>query len=398
MPPTINIATSLDENYAIGSLVMIKSLLVNLDRSTKINLFLFEDNLDEETKLFLERTWTDRSICITWLCPQTEGRLDNVRMGGYAGVQATYYRLFIGDLLPANVNRVIYLDADLVIDHDISELWRLDVSDCVLRAVQDGITPYAQCALPHMPDDVDATALIPYFNAGLMLINLENWRRENIGDRALAAARTYQRAFRYWDQDALNYCLIGRWENLSPCWNRATLWDAVPDDSYFPYSAEQLVAARKSPRVIHCLCYPKHWHFPGSTQAESRFFHYLDMTALHGWRPRATRFEHMVETLARRHRTCVQLLSMVRKAAKAHRAPARYVPYVFCQFFRYPWTILSVPLHILLSPMHYRGRRVTESIFGRLRKQAPRIADIARKFRDENAVSSKHRCMAANSP
>jgi lipopolysaccharide biosynthesis glycosyltransferase len=129
--------------------------------------------------------------------------------------RATYYRLGLPKILPASIGRVIYLDCDLIVKRDIGDLWSRDLHDYAVGAVYDSGA------------DVDAFAarwgLDPapgaYLNAGVLLIDLNQVRKEGIFDAALEFLKANRAELPFMDQDALNYVLWRNWLRLEPEWN-----------------------------------------------------------------------------------------------------------------------------------------------------------------------------------
>ena len=87
----------------------------------------------------------------------------------------TYTRLWIADLFPEDVDKVLYLDSDIIVAGDIGALWRTEMGDAVLGAVT--IPGSTRCAAFDIPESYG------YFNSGVLLVNLARWR----GDRRISA-------------------------------------------------------------------------------------------------------------------------------------------------------------------------------------------------------------------
>jgi lipopolysaccharide biosynthesis glycosyltransferase len=135
-----------------------------------------------------------------------------------------YARLLIAELLPRSWDRVIYLDSDTIARHPLSDLWTVDLAGAILGAVRDDYVPTISSpyGLPTWQQhglDPD----LPYFNSGVLLIDLAAWRRHRIGEQALRylADATEIRLF---DQDALNAVIAGRWRQLDIVWNVTGYW------------------------------------------------------------------------------------------------------------------------------------------------------------------------------
>ena len=119
---------------------------------------------------------------------------------------ATFYRLFIPKIFPPDVDKIIYLDSDLIINLDIRELWRLELDDKILAAVTEisnganAQKTFALCREGHVKAG-------DYFNTGVLIVNLNLLlTNENTLYRAINFVSENPRFAAYFDQDILNLC------------------------------------------------------------------------------------------------------------------------------------------------------------------------------------------------
>ncbi len=201
---------------------------------------------------------------------------------------ATAHRLFMGDLLPAECSRVLYLDADLVALDSLVPLWGLALDGHAAGAVRDATWPwvgasrgdFAYRALGHPPD-------LPYFNTGVLLIALEQWRELEIGPRTIALLE--QERFANADNTALNITLAADWQRLHPRWNlqEAHLLEAGCL-AWVAENSDELTAAIQDPAIVHFNngSMGKPWDWGCTHPLRERWFELLDRTAWAGWRPR----------------------------------------------------------------------------------------------------------------
>src|SRR5262249_12481987 len=109
-----------------------------------------------------------------------EASLSEVKIDGHIS-SAAYHRLLVERLLPLSIKTALYLDSDIIINDDISDLLHLDVSGHVLAAVPD-----AWCDRNKIVrSKIQLKESARYFNSGVLLLNLEIFRSEQIGLRAL---------------------------------------------------------------------------------------------------------------------------------------------------------------------------------------------------------------------
>ena len=128
---------------------------------------------------------------------------------------ANYARLLLPEMVAGEDDRLLYLDCDMLVLASLRSLATVDMEGQALAVVREpdtGNHPAVDGRLPH-------PAEIPYFNAGLLLIDLDTWRREDLTRRTFAFIETHQSRLRFAEQDALNCVTAGRWKALDPAWN-----------------------------------------------------------------------------------------------------------------------------------------------------------------------------------
>jgi lipopolysaccharide biosynthesis glycosyltransferase len=131
---------------------------------------------------------------------------------GYHLNRTTYARLLMGDLLPESVQRIIYLDCDVICTAELSALWRLGDAIPVLAGVIDRLGDVWKSRLG-LPGDAS------YVNCGVLLINLKAWRERRLGREILDWIGRNPTRLTLADQDAINVCLLGAITPLPDCWN-----------------------------------------------------------------------------------------------------------------------------------------------------------------------------------
>lgn len=146
---------------------------------------------------------------------------DSIKDLGFKGYNlAALRRLELPDLLPDN-HRVIYLDADTIVQDDLSELWDETQGDGAIWARQDWMFPDA--SHPYLEERRRWLGMRPgdpYFNSGVLVLDLDVWRKEDLSARVMTFLRANGAYCPWPDQDALNAVFRGRWNPLSARWNR----------------------------------------------------------------------------------------------------------------------------------------------------------------------------------
>lgn len=182
----------------------------------------------------------------------------------------TWTRLWVEEFFPVEVERVLYLDGDTVVLGDISPLWDVDLDGALLGTVD---IPGAQRGVGHLglrPED-------GYFNAGVLLIDLKQWRETRAMDTVLSYVDAHlEQMERDVDQEALNACFHARKKRLDHKWN--VVWTFFWDPTALPLTPGELDEVYRDARIIHFNNHPKPWSYFCYHPRRTEYEKYLRMT------------------------------------------------------------------------------------------------------------------------
>ncbi len=278
--PPIIIAAACDRKYAPPLTVMLKSLLANAAGARRFIVYVLSDGLGPVVRTTIRSSLSDRRAEIRFV-EIDQKPLQDLKLSHHAS-PAVYYRLLLQTAVPEEIDRLIYLDSDLIVNADLQALWEMEFHGKTLLAVQeqsrDAQTVSAAGALPSYLD-LGLPPDAKYFNSGVMLIDLKKWRDTDVSGRVLAYLRNYRSKVLWWDQDALNAVLAGDWGELDHRWNLLTQtftnprWDDGPVKDRRAY--ETLV---RHPFILHFNTGNKPWDRGNRHPRRELFFHYLSLT------------------------------------------------------------------------------------------------------------------------
>jgi len=253
----IPIFFSTDDNYLPYLDVAISSLIANASEEYEYRMIVMNTGLSEENVRRVKRHekagFTIDFVNISEEVERIKSRLKDV----YHFSVVTYYRLFIASLFP-QYDKVVYLDCDLVVLGDISELYRVELGDNILAAAPEQFVQntrefrlYAEKALGVDPDG--------YVNAGVLLMNLKEFRKNQIEEKFIRLITEYDFDLLDPDQAYLNYLCLGKMHVLPNGWNK----EPMP------------LACEGEKNIVHYALYKKPWQYDDVMDGE-HFWYYAE--------------------------------------------------------------------------------------------------------------------------
>lgn len=236
----MEIVCATDGHYLRHVVAMLESLWLH-NPSPDLRVYLIFDSVEPE-ELGKAASHLRQRLPHLCLLQASSQSLDGFPVNGHATV-ATYFRLLLPELLPHAVERVIFVDADTVVTASLSELWDIPLQDRMLAAVPE----HRLSCHDH------GYRFGEYFNAGVMLIDLDRWRRSELLSRGREFAIQHPDRLRHWDQDILNHVFAGQWLPLADRWNACPhLFGLTPGYDIAVYgrtpAEEEAIAA---PGIVH---------------------------------------------------------------------------------------------------------------------------------------------------
>lgn len=211
---------ALDDNYVPFFAVAIKSLITNASKNYFYNVHLLNDGISEENKLRLKEYQTENSRFIfddvSGYVDKIKSRLKDVLRDYYT--TSIFYRLFIAALYP-DYEKAIYLDCDIVVKGDISKLYSIDLGDKIFGAVPDDVIASHPVFRNYAERGV-GVKYDRYFNSGVLLMNLNAYRKEKIQEKFVFYLIRYNFAAAAPDQDYLNALCKDKVLYLERGWDR----------------------------------------------------------------------------------------------------------------------------------------------------------------------------------
>ena len=191
--------------------------------------------------------------------------------------RASYFRLDIANILSESVERIIYLDCDLLVYADIAEMWNIDMQGKPVAATCDlGIMASGRIR-KQKHKQIGLSFDAPYFNAGVLMMDLKKWREGNYAADIIKLASENQ--FSNHDQDALNKFFMYNWQEIP------LKWDVIPPVFNLftkiltkPDLRKKAIEAKLNPAIFHYAGGYKPWEYKVYTGFNEEYYKYLAMT------------------------------------------------------------------------------------------------------------------------
>ena len=254
----MDIVFSTDTHYIMPTGVMMTSVCIN-NKDTDITFHaLIDESVTNKQRQQLEDVIADNSrhhIAYYIMNASQFAMLPKLGEVKLHITQATYYRLFLTEILPADIEKVLYLDGDIVVTGSLSELWNTNLDDCAVGGVADMSEAIQEYSRLGYPSDYG------YFNAGVLLISLRYWRENEIVDTFRKIMVETPERIKFHDQDVLNISFFNSKKQLSLKYNvqngflyKKEFWQ-IDCQKY----EQSVMEAVRQPVIIHYSARIKPW-------------------------------------------------------------------------------------------------------------------------------------------
>lgn len=233
-PNEVHIAYAADDRFAEILGVSLVSLYENSRDVDSINVYILDSGITEEKKEKIKQVCQDynRSLPM-WIRGFNISKVLSIEVDVDRGSLSQYARLFISSNIPENIARVLYLDCDIMIRKSIRELWNLNLHDKTIGVLMDAFSKHYRANINLQPNDI-------MFNSGVMLIDLEKWRKQKVEEKLLNIISQKKGKIQQGDQGALNAVLTHETYCFEPRFNSVTI--------YFDFNYKEMMIYRKPPR------------------------------------------------------------------------------------------------------------------------------------------------------
>lgn len=254
----VPIFTATDDNYVPFLAVTLQSMLENASANYKYVIKILNSGINADNVAKIKK-YERNNVSIEFV--DIRKSLEELGLRLHTCIyytQVTYYRLFIPTLYP-QFDKALYLDPDIVVRGDISKLFNINIGNNLVGATSDEFVMNYKRILDYPTIGLGLDRLQDYFNAGILIMNLKEMRRQKFEDQFVDMLAKYK--FVVQDQDYLNVICKNQVHYISG------MWDKMP-------CVEDVDVSKIN--IIHYNLIWKPWH--AEVPYGEEFWYYVDKT------------------------------------------------------------------------------------------------------------------------
>ena len=267
-----------DENYAVQVYITVFSMMYNYKGETDINVYILNSGGFSKKNRALFNSLADRFDKLSITILNMDSKYDSVDISQSYISTASMYRLeiprIVENMTDVQIDKCIYLDCDLVVEGDISELFNEDISGYYIGGIADPMQVIKKYSKHN--DNIGIPDLKQYINSGVLLINLKELNsapdvRENLEKAGLKENLLFK------DQDAINIALYGGIKLLPIKYNSFPVVISKNEKRFFKlYGKKRMLEAKKNPLIVHYIGFLKPWIYTTEYMSQ-RWWKYAEM-------------------------------------------------------------------------------------------------------------------------
>ena len=273
----MNIVYTLNNKFIPQVAASITSVCENNQNAKNIDFYLLHTDITSENQKKLKKFIHKYGSKIHFIKLDNISKYFNFEFDTNGWNPIVLARLLLDKLLPDRLEKVLYLDGDTIVRGNLQELWGTDLSKNVIAA---SIEP----TVDKKRKNQLGLSNSPYYNAGVLLINLEKWRKNHTGEKIIKYYKKNSGQLFANDQDAINGSQKGKILTLSPRYNYYNIFDQYPytflsklcDYPYISYATYK--EAKKNPTIIHYLGEERPWRIGNKHKYKNDYLKYLNLT------------------------------------------------------------------------------------------------------------------------
>ncbi len=274
---TIHIAFASDENYVPHLAAVIASILTNAEKEDDFHIYVLDGGIQPESQQKIKQLEIIHSSAIDFLRPDLNVLKDCPEIAHFS--KNAYSRLLLPDMLP-NLDRILYMDCDMIVTSSLRSLWKSDFQGKSLAAVEDLADEFPIRYIHKLGLKYRMNFESSSFNSGMLLINLDKIRKNSSFRKTIQWIEQNQEKLVLPDQDGLNVSFKDDFIPLPFKWNIQIQpsWFELLNKKQRKEFQEYENLVKNPVGIIHYVSGIKPWHWGYWEPAGKLYWQYLALT------------------------------------------------------------------------------------------------------------------------
>lgn len=252
-----------DDNFVKYTIVSLRSVMDNASADAQFIIHILNTDISEDMKQIMYNMGNEQfEICFDDVTEYLKSVRDKLPIRDYYS-KTTYFRLFIAEMFP-EYDKAVYIDSDTIVLGDLARLYAFDLADKYVGACNEQVMAQEDVYGTYA-EKVVGVERDKFFNAGILLINCEQFRQNHVLDQFVELLHMYNFVVTQ-DEDYLNVICQNHVLWLPPEWN-------VPVFGTLQCREEDIC-------ILHYIMVSKPWHYRDCRMQEY-FWRYAKKTAVH---------------------------------------------------------------------------------------------------------------------
>lgn len=247
MESSLYLVVVADDRFAAPLGVTLTSIFENTTGPIDVTVVL--DNVSQADQDRLRKLAEQYEHRLKMIEPEFRENYKNAKSNQWV-TKAAYYRLHMAEFLPPEAKKAIYIDTDILCTSDLRRLWNEPLDGQPVGAVTDP-TLFEKSDLGYEYDLIGTRPEDGYFNSGVMVADLEQWRKENVAEKILEHIIAHPKFGRFHDQSRLNAYFARRWKSLPLRYNLQARMMGIQLPGLAPTDPKLLAATLADPVLVH---------------------------------------------------------------------------------------------------------------------------------------------------
>lgn len=239
MVKRMNICISASDKFIELGAILLHSVVHHAKPDTKFVFFIIDNGISEENRRNVLSMFEREKAEIVFINAGDIEKDAGMKIDAGRWTLSTLQRLYIAEFLPQDVDRILYLDCDMLVRGPLDALYETDFGDEYVIAGAE------ECLSVENKNNIGLSEQDPCINAGMLLIDIERWRNFEVGRKSLAFLKENLQHLQFFDQDIINAVLKNRIKLVHQKYNAFTV--------LFNYRYNEVLRYRNA----NCFCSPQ---------------------------------------------------------------------------------------------------------------------------------------------